>query len=129
MTRSDCHLLATRLLDFDTSTVSGLIRDRGSEKLARQERIGAVYEFARNEIGFGDNRAGDIPASEVLAEGIGQCNIKETLLMALRRDPLYRLAHGHWTSARFRRIRSGHVPRIPGMALPNHIQKETQSAT
>ncbi len=85
MTRADRHLNATRLLDFETSTISELIRDRGWEKLARHERIGAVYDFVRNEIEFGYNRADDIPASEVLADGYGQCNTKGTLLMAVLR--------------------------------------------
>ncbi|QDL94912.1 transglutaminase domain-containing protein (plasmid) [Paroceanicella profunda] len=34
---------------------------------------------------FGYNRADDIPASEVLSDGYGQCNTKGTLLMALLR--------------------------------------------
>lgn len=49
------------------------------------ERIGAVYDFVRNEIAFGYNARDDLPASQVLADGIGQCNTKGTLLMALLR--------------------------------------------
>lgn len=39
----------------------------------------------RNEIGFGYNEADTLPASRVLADGIGQCNTKTTLFMALLR--------------------------------------------
>ena len=49
------------------------------------DRIGAVYDFVRNEIAFGYNEGDELPASSVLADGIGQCNTKSTLLMALLR--------------------------------------------
>lgn len=39
----------------------------------------------RDEIGFGYNVADDLRASRVLADGIGQCNTKGTLFMALLR--------------------------------------------
>lgn len=39
----------------------------------------------RDDIGFGYNLAHDLPACGVLADGIGQCNTKGTLLMALLR--------------------------------------------
>lgn len=85
MTPADPHLTATRLLDFDTSSIAKLVRDRGWKDLPRLDRIGAVYDFVRNEIAFGYNRADNIPASAVLADGYGQCNTKGTLLMALLR--------------------------------------------
>jgi transglutaminase-like putative cysteine protease len=44
-----------------------------------------VYDFVRNEIAFGYNAGDELPASAVLADGIGQCNTKATLLMALMR--------------------------------------------
>ncbi len=40
------------------------------------DRIGAAYDFVRNEILFGYNRTDAIPATEVLADGYGQCNTK-----------------------------------------------------
>lgn len=85
MTPADPHLTATRLLDFDTSSIAELVRNRGWKNLPRLDRIGAVYDFVRNEIAFGYNRADNIPASAVLADGYGQCNTKGTLLMALLR--------------------------------------------
>ncbi|QXT41022.1 transglutaminase-like domain-containing protein [Gymnodinialimonas ceratoperidinii] len=79
------HLAATRLLDFDGLAIAGLICARRWKVLSRHNQIGAAYDFVRNEISFGYNRADDIPASEVLANGYGQCNTKGTLLMALLR--------------------------------------------
>jgi len=83
---TDSYLTATRLLDFDSPSISNLVRDRGWYDLARVDRIGAVYDFVRNEIAFGYNRVDDIPASAVLTVGYGQCNTKGTLLMALLRS-------------------------------------------
>lgn len=85
MTASDTLLQPTRLLDFNAPPISTLIEERHWRDLPEHERIGAVYDFVRNEIEFGYNRADDIAASEVLADGFGQCNTKGTLLMALLR--------------------------------------------
>lgn len=54
-------------------------------ELPERARIGAIYDFVRDEILFGYNPSDDIPASAVLADGYGQCNTKTTLLMALLR--------------------------------------------
>jgi hypothetical protein len=78
-------LAPTRLLDFDHPAIEALVDARGWTALAPHERIGAAYDFVRDEVAFGYNRADDIPASEVLREGHGQCNTKATLLMALLR--------------------------------------------
>lgn len=79
------HLAPTRLLDFHHPSIEVLVAARGWRTLPEYERIGAVYDFVRNEIAFGYNRSDELPASEVLADGIGQCNTKGTLLMALLR--------------------------------------------
>lgn len=78
-------LQETTLLDTEHPSIQGLIRARGWRQLPEKERIGAIYDFVRNEIAFGYNLADDLPASEVLADGIGQCNTKGTLFMALLR--------------------------------------------
>jgi len=78
-------LLPTRLLDFTHPAIESLVAQRGWRQLAPFERIGAVYDFVRNEIAFGYNEGDELPASRVLADGIGQCNTKSTLLMALLR--------------------------------------------
>lgn len=79
------YLRATPLLDFNTPAIQTLIRAEGWAQLAPFERIGAAYDFVRNDIGFGYNREDGLPASQVLGDGYGQCNTKGTLLMALLR--------------------------------------------
>jgi hypothetical protein len=78
-------LAVTPLLDFQHPALQQLIDERGWHDLLEFERIGAVYDFVRNDIAFGYNQSDDLPASHVLADGIGQCNTKGTLLMALLR--------------------------------------------
>ncbi len=78
-------LQPTRLLDTRSPALASLVEHRRWRELPEQERIGAIYEFVRDEIRFGYNRSDDIAASEVLRDGYGQCNTKSTLLMALLR--------------------------------------------
>jgi hypothetical protein len=78
-------LQQTPLLNFEHPSLQGLVRARGWRQLPDKERIGAIYDFVRNEIAFGYNLGDDLPASQVLADGIGQCNTKGTLFMALLR--------------------------------------------
>ncbi|WP_136636582.1 transglutaminase-like domain-containing protein [Pseudooceanicola onchidii] len=82
---TDIHLTATPLLDFNSAPLRGLIADRGWADLPPAARIGAAYDFVRNEIRFGYNAEDALPASRVLADGYGQCNTKAILLMALLR--------------------------------------------
>ena len=78
-------LTPTNLLDYRHPSLEALIRDRGWRSLPEFERVGAIYSFVRDDIPFGYNISDDLPASQVLADGIGQCNTKGTLLMALLR--------------------------------------------
>lgn len=79
------YLSETPLLDYQTPAIQTLITQRGWAALSDVERIGAAYEFVRNEVLFGYNSDDALPASQVLADGYGQCNTKGTLLMALLR--------------------------------------------
>lgn len=81
----DRYLLDTPLLDFHHPRLVALVRARGWLSLPDYARIGAVYDYVQNEVLFGYNEADDLAASQVLADGIGQCNTKGTLLMALLR--------------------------------------------
>ena len=81
----DRYLQPTPLLDYQHTALQQLIAHRGWADLDATEGIGAVYAFVRDEIAFGYNAADDVPASDVLADGYGQCNTKTTLLMALLR--------------------------------------------
>ena len=78
-------LAATPLLDVHHPDIEALVAERGWRALRPYDRIGAVYDFVRNEIAFGYNEGDELPASRVLADGMGQCNTKSTLLMALLR--------------------------------------------
>ena len=75
----------TELLDFKSPQIQQLIVERRWQALPEFERIGAIYDFVRNEIKFGYNQSDSLPASQVLADGFGQCNTKGILLMALLR--------------------------------------------
>lgn len=79
------HLTETAMLDFSAPSIRQLIDQRKWRDLPRGQRIGAAYDFVRNDIRFGYNSADTLPASAVLADGYGQCNTKATLLMALLR--------------------------------------------
>ena len=87
MSADDPLLAATPILNFNHPSIAQLIEDRGWKALSQHDRIGAVYDFVRNEVAFGYNRADDIPAAEVLADGFGQCNTKGTLLCLLYTSP------------------------------------------
>lgn len=76
---------ATALLDYPHPDIEALVARRGWRSLRPFDRIGAVYDFVRDEIAFGYNEGDELPASRVLADGMGQCNTKGTLLMALLR--------------------------------------------
>ncbi len=79
------YLEPTAMLNFQDEALQQLVKHRGWSDLAYEDRIKDIYDFVRNEIKFGYNRTDDIPASEVLRDGYGQCNTKSTLLIALLR--------------------------------------------
>ncbi|HUO39432.1 MAG TPA: transglutaminase family protein [Mycobacterium sp.] len=81
----DRYLRATALLDFGHPCLEALVEERRWREIPERARIGAIYDFVRDEVPFGYNASDDIPASAVLADGYGQCNTKTTLLMALLR--------------------------------------------
>jgi transglutaminase-like putative cysteine protease len=81
----DRYLRPTTLLDFGSARIREIAAQHNWKTLPEHERIGAVYDFVRDQIPFGYNSSDDLPASRVLADGYGQCNTKTTLLMALLR--------------------------------------------
>lgn len=81
----DKYLKETRMLDYSNEKIQNLIKERKWNELDKFERIKSIYNFVRDEILFGYNIDDNIPASEVLADGFGQCNTKGTLFMALLR--------------------------------------------
>lgn len=79
------YIKATRLLDFNHPSLIELVQKREWASLSDYERIDRIYNFVQNEIVFGYNESDDLPASQILRDGYGQCNTKSTLLMALLR--------------------------------------------
>lgn len=79
------YLKETRMLDYYHPDIQILIVEKGWKELDTYHKIEQIYSFVQNEILFGYNKGDTIPASEVLSDGIGQCNTKATLLMALLR--------------------------------------------
>jgi hypothetical protein len=79
------YLTSTPIINFDHAKIEYLLMNRGWNKLNDFDKIGAAYQYVKDEILFGYNRSDDISASEVLSDGYGQCNTKGNLLMALLR--------------------------------------------
>jgi len=79
------YLKETELLDYAHPLIRQVIHSREWDRMPRKEQILGIYNFVRDGILFGYNRADDIPASEVLQNGYGQCNTKGILFMALLR--------------------------------------------
>ena len=94
----------TRMLDYDTDNIRKLIENRKWKELDEYKRIGAIYDFVRNEILFGYNRSDTLTAEEILTDGYGQCNTKATLLMTLfRATGISCRLHGSEVSKSFQR--------------------------
>jgi transglutaminase-like putative cysteine protease len=79
------YLKETPILNLSHSSIGILVEQRGWLNLPEYERIAQLYDFVQNEIVFGYNQSDELCASQVLADGYGQCNTKATLLMALLR--------------------------------------------
>lgn len=79
------YIAETDMLDYSAASIQRLIESRKWKELDTFECIKAIYNYVRDEILFGYNVDDNIPASEVLADGYGQCNTKGTLFMALLR--------------------------------------------
>lgn len=79
------YLQETPLLDYNTSGITQLIQKRGWDQLEEYDKIGAVYDFVKDELAFGYNESDALSASHILKDGYGQCNTKGTVLMALLR--------------------------------------------
>lgn len=79
------YLYETKILDYSNASIQKLLNQMGWRNLDIVSKVKAKYNFVRDEVKFGYNVSDDIPASQILKEGYGQCNTKATLLMALLR--------------------------------------------
>lgn len=73
------------MLNYSNECIQKLIEQKKWKDLETFECIKAIYNYVRDEILFGYNVNNSITASNVLADGYGQCNTKGTLFMALLR--------------------------------------------
>jgi len=79
------YLIATTMLDFNAPEIQSLIKQKKWQTMSKFNAAAAIYNFVRDDIIFGYNADDQIPASQVLKDGYGQCNTKGTLLIALFR--------------------------------------------
>lgn len=79
------YVRETRILDYRHSSLQQLVEERQWKLLDPVAQVKQIYHYVRDEILFGYNSSDDIPASQVLKDGYGQCNTKATLFMTLLR--------------------------------------------
>ena len=92
------------MLNYSHQSIQALIDNRKWILLDEFHRILEIYNFVRDEVLFGYNTSDEISASQVLADGYGQCNTKGTLLLAL--------------------LRAVHIPcRVHGFTIDKVLQK------
>lgn len=84
---ADKYLEKTVLLDYDRFPLQNLVERKGWKSLqSPSDRIGAVHQFVRDYIRYGFASDFQIPASEILRNGIGSSLDKTILMMALLRS-------------------------------------------
>lgn len=79
------YLKDTVMLNYHAQEIVNLINTHKWNDLNTYDKIGAIYDYVQNNILLGYNQYDNLTATQVLADGIGQCNTKATLLMALLR--------------------------------------------
>lgn len=80
------YLQPTALLDYTDLKIQRQILSKSWHSLASDsQRIEAVYSFVRDTVLYGYSADFQLPASQVLSLGYGNCLTKTTLLLALLR--------------------------------------------
>lgn len=79
------YLKDTAMLNYHAQEIVTLIKEHNWNDLNEFDKIGAIYNYVQNKILLGYNKYDNLSATQILADGIGQCNTKATLLMALLR--------------------------------------------
>jgi Transglutaminase-like superfamily len=113
------YLEKTKIVNFEHSTIHSLISERNWQELDDFNKIGAAYQFVKDEILFGYNESDDISASSVLADGYGQCNTKGNLLMALLRGLGIQCRFHGFTIEQ--RLQKGAIPTYVFWLAPKYI--------
>lgn len=79
-------LAATRYIDHDHPAIAAAAREATAGIEEPRAQAVALHDFVRDRVRFGwTGRFHDQRASEVLASGVGYCNTKSTLFVALLR--------------------------------------------
>ncbi len=79
------YLEETKMLNYNEPQLKLLVSSKNWLELDDFHKIKSIYEFVQNDILFGYNASDMLSATQVLNDGMGQCNTKATLLMALLR--------------------------------------------
>ncbi|MBO4990065.1 MAG: transglutaminase domain-containing protein [Clostridia bacterium] len=79
------YLKNTAMLNYEARKIIDLIQAKNWNALDEYDKIGAIFDYVQNNILLGYNKYDDLTATEVLSDGMGQCNTKATLLMTLLR--------------------------------------------
>lgn len=79
------YLKETAMLDYKSQKIANLIDGQKWRDLDEYSKIGAIYDYVQNSILLGYNKYDNLTATQVMSDGIGQCNTKATLVMALLR--------------------------------------------
>lgn len=79
------YLNDTAMLNYHEQKIAKLVMAKKWNNLDEYNKIGAIYGYVQNDILLGYNKCDDLTATQVLADGIGQCNTQAVLLMALLR--------------------------------------------
>jgi hypothetical protein len=78
--------IPSKLADDDHPLVCETARRLTRKRQSPRDKLRALFFFVRDDIRFGYPKNGDIvPASETIRLGVGQCNTKAALLIALAR--------------------------------------------
>ncbi len=79
-------LKETTYIDYSNFSIKAKILELTNSQQTDKEKAISIFLFVRDEIKFGwSNKFYDSKASEVLADKVGYCNTKSTLLVALLR--------------------------------------------
>lgn len=79
------YLNDTTMLNYCEQEIAELVKAKKWQDFDEYNKIATIYDYVQNNILLGYNKCDNLTATQVLAEGIGQCNTKATLLMALLR--------------------------------------------
>lgn len=76
----------TKLIDSDNASIVGLAKKLAPDDLPIPQKARRIFNFVRDDIKFGFGpRFYEHTASEIAAMGVGYCNTKGTLMVALLR--------------------------------------------